>query len=186
MNRIFRYCLGSIIALLFALIVVITPRFFFRIQDEEIIGNEKSKKVQMVEKTTSYQEDYGIEEKVNMLSEGSNIEYVLLDTGNSYSLYEARLQCFRELCKISSLEMDVHGPVKEEIDVKPYLVINIKVPSLTFILWKGEVVIDKVKYIIVLDEESGKIIDLESDSFSKTDTNMKIIEEWKEYLKKDE
>lgn len=186
MRRIFRYIVGSSVALLFALITVITPRIFFRIQDEEIIGDEKKKSVVLEDKNSYNQVEYGVEEKIDMLSDDSNLEYVLLDTGSTFSLYEARLQCFRELCKIPSLEMDVYGPVKEEIDVKPYLLIPVKVPSRTFILWKGKLVIDKVTYTIVLDEESGKIIKLESNSFDNVESNNKIIEEWKKYLKKDE
>lgn len=185
MRRIFRYFIGSSIALLFALIAVITPRIFFRIQDGEIIGKEKKKSV-VLEKNSYSKEDYGVDEKIDMLNDISSIEYVLLDAGSTFSLYEARLQCFRELCKIPSLKMDVHGPVKEDIDIKPYLMINIKVPSQTCILWKGELIIDKVIYTIVMDEESGKIIKLDSDSFSNTKTNKKILEEWKEYLKKEE
>lgn len=186
MRRILHYFIGSAIALLLALITVITPRIFFRIQDGEIIGNEKKKNVVMDDKELYNQEEYGIEEKMNMLSDDSNMEYVLLDTGSSFSLYEARLQCFRELSKIPSLKMDLYGPVKEDIDIKPYLMIPVKVPSQTFVLWKGELEIDKVIYKIVLDEDSGKIISLDSDTFSNAKLNKKILEEWKEYLKKEE
>lgn len=186
MRRILRYFVGSTIALVFALITVITPRIFFRIQDEETIGNEKKKNVVMEDKELYNQEEYGIEEKGNMLSDDSNMEYVLLDTGSSFSLYEARLQCFRELSKIPSLKMDLYGPAKEDIDIKPYLMIPVKVPSKAFVLWKGELEIDKVIYKIVLDEESGKIIALDSDSFSNNELNKKILEEWKGYLKKEE
>ena len=186
MRRILRYFVGSTIALLFALITVITPRIFFKIQDGEIIGNEKKKNVVMADKELYNQEEYGIEEKMNMLSDDSNMEYVLLDTGSSFSLYEARLQCFRELSKIPSLRMDLYGPIKEDIDIKPYLMIPVKVPSQTSILWKGELEIDKVIYKIVLDEDSGKIIALDSDTFSNAELNKKILEEWKEYLKEEE
>ena len=186
MRRILHYFIGSAIALLLALITVITPRIFFRIQDGEIIGNEKKKNVVMDDKELYNQEEYGIEEKMNMLSDDSNMEYVLLDTGSSFSLYEARLQCFRELSKIPSLKMDLYGPVKEDIDIKPYLMIPVKVPSQTFVLWKGELEIDKFIYKIVLDEDSGKIISLDSDTFSNAKLNKKILEEWKEYLKKEE
>ena len=186
MRRILRYFVGSAIALLFALITVITPRIFFTIQDGEIIGNEKKKNVVMADKELYNQEEYGIEEKMNMLSDDSNMEYVLLDTGSSFSLYEARLQCFRELSKIPSLRMDLYGPIKEDIDIKPYLMIPVKVPSQTSILWKGELEIDKVIYKIVLDEDSGKIIALDSDTFSNAELNKKILEEWKEYLKEEE
>gem|GEM_PF-767192 len=186
MRRILRYFVGSAIALLFALITVITPRIFFKIQDGEIIGNEKKKNVVMADKELYNQEEYGIEEKMNMLSDDSNMEYVLLDTGSSFSLYEARLQCFRELSKIPSLRMDLYGPIKEDIDIKPYLMIPVKVPSQTSILWKGELEIDKVIYKIVLDEDSGKIIALDSDTFSNAELNKKILEEWKEYLKEEE
>lgn len=186
MRRILHYFIGSAIALLLALITVITPRIFFRIQDGEIIGSEKKKNVVMDDKELYNQEEYGIEEKMNMLSDDSNMEYVLLDTGSSFSLYEARLQCFRELSKIPSLKMDLYGPVKEDIDIKPYLMIPVKVPSQTFVLWKGELEIDKVIYKIVLDEDSGKIISLDSDTFSNAKLNKKILEEWKEYLKKEE
>lgn len=186
MRRILRYFVGSAIALLFALITVITPRIFFKIQDGEIIGNEKKKNVVMADKELYNQEEYGIEEKMNMLSDDSNMEYVLLDTGSSFSLYEARLQCFRELSKIPSLRMDLYGPIKEDIDIKPYLMIPVKVPSQTSILWKGELEIDKVIYKIVLDEDSGKIIALDSDTFSNAELNKKILEEWKEYMKEEE
>lgn len=186
MRRILRYFVGSAIALLFALITVITPRIFFKIQDGEIIGNEKKKNVVMADKELYNQEEYEIEEKMNMLSDDSNMEYVLLDTGSSFSLYEARLQCFRELSKIPSLRMDLYGPIKEDIDIKPYLMIPVKVPSQTSILWKGELEIDKVIYKIVLDEDSGKIIALDSDTFSNAELNKKILEEWKEYLKEEE
>lgn len=186
MRRILRYFVGSAIALLFALITVITPRIFFRIQDEKIIGNEKKKNVVMEDKGLYNKEEYGIEERMKMLSDDSNMEYVLLDTGSSFSLYEARLQCFRELSKIPSLRMDLYGPIKEDIDIKPYLMIPVKVPSQTSILWKGELEIDKVIYKIVLDEDSGKIIALDSDTFSNAELNKKILEEWKEYLKDEE
>ncbi len=81
--------------------------------------------------------DMKLSDKLAMLRvEAKDVEQVELKMGEKFSLYEARKQCFNEMCKIPVLEIDVYGPVREEINIAPKLFIDTETPSYTMIAWQ--------------------------------------------------
>lgn len=131
-----------------------------------------------------------IESKIALLEASeSEVEQVSLKMGEVYSLYEARKQISQELCRISTLEMDIYGPVREEIDVQPMLMIDVEAPSNYMIVWVGTLVIKDITYRIALDEESGKIIELHGFFGNGAEYELLKVEiekNWISYLKEEE
>lgn len=126
--------------------------------------------------------DLSIEDKIAILNSDKDVERVALKTGDIYSLYEARKQCFTELSKIPSLKIDLYGPTYEEIKLQPYLLINAKTPSQTMLVWIGEVMIKEVSYHVVLDEGTGKIIKIEIQKSKDEAFETRLNMEWEQYL----
>ncbi|AFS77537.1 hypothetical protein Curi_c04620 [Gottschalkia acidurici 9a] len=186
MKNVTNHLLKGAITILLMFIIMFLPRTFFFIQDKKLLNKEVSIKVESPNIHTTPEFSMSLEDKIKMVNlEEGNIEWISLDTGDTYSLYEARMQSYRELCKISSLKMDIYGPIKEEIDIKPFLLINSQTPSHTMIIWKGTVKIKDIVYSIVLEEEYGKIIKIESQEKLKDDEEKHLNtlqKEWKEYI----
>lgn len=162
------------------------PQMVYWKQDNDIIG-----KVQTEEIDSNWVSFHGtqgsmnINEKIQMLNQkNDNIVKVTLETGKMYSLYEARKRSFDEMCKIPIIEMDVYGPIKDEIDIEPALYINGKSPSQTMIVWSGTVIVNNITFSLILEEESGKILAIKADELDKKlqDT---LEKEWGEYIKDD-
>lgn len=126
--------------------------------------------------------DLTIKNKLAILNSDKDVERVALKTGDIYSLYEARKQCFTELSKIPSLKIDLYGPTYEEIKLQPYLLINAKTPSQTMLVWMGEVIIKEVSYHVVLDEGTGKIIKIEIQKSKDEAFETRLNMEWEQYL----
>lgn len=129
--------------------------------------------------------DLSIEEKIEIINSDKDVERVALKTGDIYSLYEARKQCFTELRKITSLKIDIYGPSYDEIKLQPYLLINAETPSETMLVWIGEVMIKEVSYHVVLDEGTGKIIKIEILKSKNENLKNKLSQEWETYLNSD-
>ncbi|MDF2803075.1 MAG: hypothetical protein K0S61_2978 [Anaerocolumna sp.] len=89
---------------------------------------------------------------------------------------------FKELSKISMLKMDIYGPSNRGIKVVPYMIIDSETPVYSLIVWQGTLEINKIIYDIILDEESGKIIQLKVSDTNQTDLQDKLNEEWKRYF----
>ena len=123
-----------------------------------------------------------IEEKIAIINSDKEVERVALKTGDIYSLYEARKQCFTELRNIPSLKIDLYGPTYDGIKLQPYLLINADTPSETMLVWIGEVMIKEVSYHVVLDEGTGKIIKIEIPKSKDEDFKNKLNQEWETYL----
>jgi hypothetical protein len=162
------------------------PQAIYWKQDKDILDN-----IQTVEIESNWvgfrgtQSSMNINEKVQMLEQkDDNILKVTLETGNMYSLYEARKRTFDEMSKIPIIEMDVYGPVKDEIKIEPILYINGKAPSKTMIVWSGTVLVNKITYSVMLEEESGKILAIKGDGLDKS-LHDALQQEWREYLHDD-
>lgn len=183
MKAFAKYILGGIVTLLIVLILMLFSSLFFYLQDKQMLEKEKTIEIAGVDVKDSDLLLMTIDEKINMLNPDRNTESVKLKTGDIYSLYEARKQCFKELSKIPSLEIELYGPIYEEIDVRPYLIINSEIPSQTMLVWMGQLKIKDVSYYVVLDEESGKLIKLESDEWNNNEFKKTVLKEWKNYLK---
>lgn len=183
MKEFIKYLLGGAITILLVLIMMLIPPSFFKIKDNNIIDKGVKVEIEPVNVQGADIFSMTIKEKTDMVNKEEDIESVQLETGDNYSLYEARLQSFRELCKIPSLEMDVYGPLKDDIKIQPLLMIDANTPSKKMIVWKGELTIKKTAYNIILDEESGKIIKIESSEWESSELFDKVIKEWEKYMK---
>ncbi len=183
MKEFIKYLLGGAITILLVLIMMIIPPSFFKLKDNNIIDKEVKLEIEPVDVKDANILSMTMKEKTDMVNIAEDIESVQLETGDIYSLYEARLQSFRELCKIPSLEMDLYGPVKDDIKILPLLMIDANTPSKKMIVWKGELTIKKTEYNIILDEESGKIIKIESSEWESSELFDKVIKEWEKYMK---
>lgn len=162
------------------------PQLIYWKQDKDILEN-----IQTVEIDSNWvsfhgtQSSMNINEKIEMLKQkDDNIITVTLETGNLYSLYEARKRCFDEMNKISMIEMDIYGPVRNEIDIEPVLYINGKSPSQTMIVWSGTVLVNDITYTVMLEEESGKILAIKGDGL-EMNLQESLKKEWEEYLNED-
>lgn len=182
MKTFIRYLFGGVVTVSIVLVFMIFSHIYFSFKDKKTLSNEKSIDITAVDIKDSDLLLMTIEEKINMLNSNMDIESVSLETGDTYSLYEARKQCFKELSKLSSLEMDIYGPVYQEIDIRPYLLINAKTPSQTMLVWSGNVKIKDISYNVVLEEESGKLIKLESDEWNNNKFKESVQKEWENYL----
>lgn len=167
--------------------VFIMPYLIFLIQDAKLIDKIKHIKLTPISVRSEDNNDLELKDKLNLIEGGTNeIERVALKMGEVYSLYEARKQCFDELCKIPVLQMDTNGPIRDEIDINPTLFINTETPSHTMIAWTGSVTIKDVLYNIALDEKSEKLILLQvvnGDAALRNELQADIEKDWKNYLK---
>ncbi len=167
--------------------VFIMPYLIFLIQDAKLINKIKHTKITPISVSSEANDELELKDKLNLIEGGTNeIERVELKMGEVYSLYEARKQCFDELCKIPVLQMDTYGPIRDEIDIAPTLFINTGTPSHTMIAWTGSVTIKEVTYNIALDEKSEKLILLQVvkvDEAQRNELQAAIETDWKNYLK---
>jgi hypothetical protein len=169
--------------ILIVIFILFIPQLFYWKQNKKIIEN-----IQKVDTDFNWtgfhgiQSDMGINEKKEMLQENKDsIVSVSLETGNLYSLYEARKRSFNEMCKIPMINMDINGPTKDEIDLEPILYIDGETPSQTMIVWSGSVLVKDITYSIILEEESGKILDIRAGELGK-DLQKLLQEELDEYF----
>jgi hypothetical protein len=177
---------GSVIVAMLLLVVVI-PEMYFAILDRKIINVETQLPVEVMSMNHMGSEiDLSLQGEIDMLNDSSgNIDRINLKMGNTFSLYEARKQCFKELCKIPILEMDLYGPSKDEIDINPKLYIDTRTPSYAVVVWTGTVTIKGITFLIALEEENGKIIQLQYYDGNQGDieqTKIQYEEAWKAYL----
>ncbi|MDF2511079.1 MAG: hypothetical protein K0S04_945 [Herbinix sp.] len=182
-----RYLLyGAVIAGMLLLVVII-PELYFNILDRKIINVETQLPIEVMNMNNTEPEiNLSLQDKIDMLKDSSgNIDRIDLKMGNTFSLYEARKQCFKELCKIPVLKMDLYGPSKDEIDISPILYIDTRTPSYAVVVWSGTVTIKGITFQIALEEENGKLI-----QFQYSDGNLGNVEQtkvqyeeaWKTYL----
>lgn len=180
MSRAFnkvRYWTGTAIM---ALSILMFPYFYFQFQDRKLLGEEKEIQMKDIHLQRLDNKTLDLEEKVKMVTENiANLKKIDLKTGDRYSLYEARRQCFRELEKLPALEMNMYGPVLGEINITPELLIDPETPATSILIWKGSFAIKGVKYQIILEEESGKILFIQPEGESDD-----VLEaQWRKYLK---
>lgn len=175
----------SLFMILFTIFLL--PYLFFLLQDGKIIN--KVRQINFTPVTVSEagnDSNMALSDKLAMIeADAKDVEQVDLKMGENFSLYEARKQCFKELCKIPILEMDIYGPVKDEINIIPKLFINTGTPSYTMIAWVGTVTIKDITYWVALDEASRKLISLqvaEGKEEQMKEMQEQLENEWKEYL----
>lgn len=147
-----------------------------------MFNKDKEMKILAVNVKKDESLNLSIEEKIAIINSDKDVERVALKTGDIYSLYEARKQCFTELRNIPSLKIDLYGPTYDGIKLQPYLLINADTPSETMLVWIGEVMIKEVSYHVVLDEGTGKIIKIEIPKSKDEDFKNKLNQEWETYL----
>jgi hypothetical protein len=169
--------------ILIVLVILFIPQFFYWKQNKKIIEN-----IQKVDTDFNWtgfhgiQSDMSMNEKKEMLQQKKeSIATVNLETGKMYSLYEARKRSFNEMCKIPMVEMDIFGPTKDEISIEPILYIDGETPSKTMIVWRGSVLVKDITYSIILEEESGKILDIRAEEL-EIELQKLLQDEWDEYF----
>lgn len=140
-------------------VVVVSPYAYFQLQERQLLHTETEIPIKTIKIEKNSQGELSMEQRREMIyREDEDIEKISLKTGDVYSLYEARRQCYRELCKISVLEMDIYGPPQKDIEIFPQLIVDSKTPAYSMIIWKGTFKIKNILYEIVLEEESGKLL----------------------------
>ncbi len=173
MNRTSNYVLYLTRVTVLALAILIFPYLYFQYQDRKLLS--ETKQMDKIENNT-----LTLEEKMKLLTDGNaNLKLIELKTGDRFSLYEARRQCFRELSKIPVLEITIYGPILREIDITPYLLIDSETPSSSMLIWKGSLTIKDIKYQITMEEESGKILFVQP--VGEKDEVLEM--QWEKYLK---
>lgn len=163
--------------------IVVLPNVIFRIQERQLMNIKMEVPIEAIEINKNDAGQLDINSRLEMIqADNMNIEKLTLKTGDKYSLYEARKQCNKELRKILILEMDLYGPIIKEIKVEPFMIIDSVTPAYSFIIWQGIIVINKITYNIILDEESGKIIQIKVVDSNDTHFQAKINEALEKYL----
>lgn len=180
MSRIFNNVLyiTKIAALAFG--ILIFPYFYFQYEDRKLFRETKEMDMDVFQIDRVENNVLTLEEKLKLLADSNgDLKLTQLKTGDRYSLYEARRQCFRELCKIPVLEASLYGPILSEIEITPYLLIDPETPSSTMLIWKGVITIKDMKYQITLEEKSGKLLLIQP--IGKEDDVLNM--QWEKYLK---
>lgn len=169
-----------------SILIIVLPTIYFKIQEKQLLNikNEISIDVVTIEKTKSGLLD--MYKRLEMIhSQNNAIESITLKTGDKYSLYEARKQCYKELCKIPVLEMDIYGPAQRDINIIPKLIIDSVTPAYSIIIWSGTLEINEINYNIILDEESGKLLYIQREYPSQWESAIldeKLKEQWEKYF----
>jgi hypothetical protein len=186
MIKKYSFLLNTVIIVMMAAAIVISPYLFFEWQEKKLFRTEVDLSMEPFSIGKIEHIQLNLEDRRTMILENNtDIERIELKTGNKYSLYEARKQCFKELCKLPILEMDVYGPIQKEINLTPSLVVNSRTPAYSMIVWRGSLKIKDVPYQIVLDEESGKLLSIQiADDFDSDDKHLQeaLQEQWEEYF----
>ena len=182
-----RYLLYGSVILGMLVLVVLIPEVYFNILDKKIINVESQLPIEVINvNSTEAATTMSLQEEIALFQDTSgNVDRIDLKMGNTFSLYEARKQCFKELCKISSLEMDLYGPGKDEIDINPKLFIDTRTPSYAVVIWTGTVTIRDITFQIALEEGSGRLIQFQYYNGNQGDMSQMINqykEDWKTYL----
>ncbi len=181
MSRVFNYVLYITKIAVLAFGILIFPKFYFQYQDRKLFSEIKEMDMNVFQMDRVVKDALTMEEKLMLITDSNaDLKYIELKTGDKYSLYEARRQCFRELCKIPVLEADIYGPLLSEIEIAPYLFIDPETPSRSMLIWKGFLTIKDIKYQVTLEEESEKLLVIQP--VGKEDDALK--RQWEEYLKK--
>jgi len=171
MNRTFNYVLYLTRVTVLALAILIFPYLYFQYQDRKLLSETKEMDMNVFQMDKVENNTLTLEEKMMLLTDGNaNLKLIELKTGDRFSLYEARRQCFRELSKIPVLEITIYGP---------YLLIDSETPSSSMLIWKGSLTIKDIKYQITMEEESGKILFVQP--VGEKDEVLEM--QWEKYLK---
>lgn len=182
MKSAMKWVFTGVIASIGLFLITSIPFIMSTIRDNGILDKEiQVKDIPIEVEVHGKETDLSLDEKINMAWGNNNIEKVGLKMGRLFSLYEARKVCHDELTKmLSGLEEFV--PTKENIDLTPELFIDTDMPSDTMVIWRGLIKIDKDIYQIMLEEESEKIVFIQSIGGSSEDK--KVMVSWKEYIYK--
>lgn len=160
--------------------VATSPYLYFEYQERELLNTVKETPIEVLKLEYNNQEELNMEQRREMINkENKDIEKISLKTGDVYSLYEARKQCYRELRKIPILQMDLYGPLQKEIEISPQLMVDSKIPAYSMIIWSGSLTIKDVLYEVVLDEESGKLLRIQA---ANKQLQRSLQNEWKIYF----
>ncbi|MDD3173497.1 MAG: hypothetical protein PHF63_07530 [Herbinix sp.] len=166
--------------------IFILPYMYFLLQDRKFINIVKQMKITPVTVSGVGDIDMKLSDKLDLIgADDKDVEQVDLKMGEIFSLYEARKQCVKELCKIPVLEMDIYGPIRDEINITPKLFIDTRTPSYSMIAWTGTVTIKDITYWVALDERSKKLISIqvtEGNEELKKGIQKQLANEWKEYI----
>ncbi len=187
MKRNIKFFFSIASVTLLAAFIIAFPNVLFRLQELQLLNIIKEVPIKAVEINKNEAGQLNLDTRLEMIqADNLNIEKLTLKTGDKYSLYEARKQCYDELRKISMLQMDQYGPIIKEIKVVPYMIIDSVTPAYSFIIWQGQVEIKKIVYNIILDEESGKIIHIDLLDSKDSQMQQKINEALEKYLYKNQ
>lgn len=171
---------------LIAAAIIFLPSFYFNLQERKILDTEKEVPVKALKLEKNAQAVLSLEQRRELAgAEKSGIERISLKTGDVYSLYEARKQCYRELLKLPVLKMDLYSPPQKEIDLTPSLLVDSENPAYSIIVWSGSLKINKIIYQVVLDEGSGKLLSIQpadEDSAEYKALREELKEQWKKYF----
>ena len=177
---------NAVFVIMVAAGIVISPYIYFQWQEEKLLNTETEIPMEILDFEKIEHIQLSLEERRNMaLEDNTDIERITLKTGNKYSLYEARKQCFNELSKLPILEMGIYSPPKKEIDIVPSLIVDSRSPAYSIIIWSGSLRINKIHYQIVLDEESGKLLSIQianDNNSGNSQLQETLQEEWAKYF----
>lgn len=172
--------------ILIAMIIIIFPSIYFRIQENQYINVKKKTSIEEINITKSKSSMLDMSKRIEMIQPDNNeVQHLSLKTGDKYSLFEARNQCFRELSKIPVLKIDVYGPTLNQINIVPEIVIDPLTPAYFLLVWRGTLEIDGILYEVILDEDSEMILQIKvAEHFKSSHTSLqkKLTHQWEKYF----
>ncbi|MFV0343629.1 MAG: hypothetical protein ACK5JH_12210 [Anaerocolumna sp.] len=176
----------SIVIIFLAVAIILFPNIYFYIQEYKILNQYHSVAIDTIIIEKNKNDILDLYKKLEMIySKNNEIEQLSLKTGDRYSLYEARKQCYRELRKIPILEIGIYGPPERDIDIAPTLIIDATTPSYTMIIWQGSLTINNITYRIILDEISGKLLQIQREGIHQIESETfdeELNDQWEKYL----
>lgn len=185
MKRAVRYMFMGAGAVLMIFAITFIPYLAALLQDQNLINKQISLPEAPLAITTEAKDTgMSLADKVNMVNTpGEGVRMVELKMGKEFSLYEARKECQEQLGKLPRLKTDLYGPVREEINIRPILYIDIDTPAYTMVVWTGEVQIKGAAYQIKLEEESRKLLSVTCiDGEQSGNIAKDLEEEWNKYI----
>jgi hypothetical protein len=185
MKRAVKYIFMGAGAMLMIFAITFIPYLAALLQDRNLINKQVSLPEAPLAITTEAK-DTGmtLPDKISMAkAPGEGVRLVELKMGREFSLYEARKECQEQLGMLPLLKMDLYGPVREDIHIRPVLYIDIDTPAYTMVVWIGEIQIEGATYEIKLEEESRRLLSVTCiDGDQSGDIARDLEVEWNKYI----
>lgn len=184
MKRTTMVLLVFCITLVTILLVTSLPFVTASLYDKSIIGKEVRIGDEPIEiKEKSKLPSLTLTEKIKMAWNYANMERIYLKEGEILTYQDAFVLCRMEIMQLLSGRRDNSLVNIDVPDLRPVLYIDRAEPTNIMMVWTGLISINGVLYQILLDEESQKILFIQTiDEYRGGTDQYNIMGLWKNYI----